>query len=190
MRVDVVRWSWLALVLAVGCRDKTPPPTATQAPAPVVPSAAAAPADAVLPLGDAALADAAIPTDDAGRPADDAAVGALSPAALAAAVWPTAIESTMVETQRTIGEFELDVAYPRFRTRPPEIANALNARLAPLIEHGLDPNKYQGRFDLHCVPRVVNRLVVIFDFFVDAELGGSLAIASLSASRGSACAGP
>jgi hypothetical protein len=179
MLADVVRVSGVVLLLVVGCRDKAPPPAATQAPSPVV-VADAAPA-AVL------VADAAIPAADAAVPVDDAAATALSPAALAAAVWPTAIESTMVETRRTIGEFEIDVAYPRFRTRPPEIADALNARLAPLVEPGLDPKAYQGRLDLHCAPRVVNRLAVIVEC---SRMLDARTLAEARAGTGGAPAGP
>jgi hypothetical protein len=162
-------------------------PTNAPAPAPVATpaatssiNAAAAPGDAAVPLADAASPDASATGGDAG-------ISALTPAAQAAAVWPDWIESKVVESERTVGEFDFDLSYPQFQTRPPDIAKELNARFATLIDPGLDPSKYQGRFELHCTPRVVNRLVAIVEC---SRMLDSRTLAEARAGTGGAPGGP
>jgi hypothetical protein len=128
--------------------DKTPGPATGGSASPQASAVQDASAGA-----DAALHDASSAASDA-APSD----GAID---LGAAVWPSSIVSSVDETSKTVGEFHIDIALPRFRTTPDAIGKELDAKLAPLAELGLDPKKHQGSLSLTCTRLVVNRLVAI-----------------------------
>jgi hypothetical protein len=82
--------------------------------------------------------------------------------------WPASLELTMVDKSDVIKHaglamFSVETRVPVFRSDPPAIAAALNARIARLARPDVDPRTHEGSYSLECSVRVANRFAVILD---------------------------
>jgi hypothetical protein len=82
--------------------------------------------------------------------------------------WPTSLEFVMTEKSDVLKHaglamFSVDTRLPVFRTEPPMIGEALNAKLARLAKPELDPRTHEGSYSFDCSVRIANRLAVILD---------------------------
>jgi hypothetical protein len=124
--------------------------------------------------------DAAAPVVDAAAPVD--------PAKVVTAAWPTAVEMVMVEPPSSSGNFTMSVSYPRFRIRPKELADAINAELgAPAkVDFSRDDDR-TGSFYYNCTPITVSRIAVMVRC---GRMLDSHTKAELAAGTGGSPAGP
>jgi hypothetical protein len=91
-----------------------------------------------------------------------------APAAEAEAGWATSLEFEMDEKEgvlkhRGLAMFSVETRLPVFRSEPPGVAAALNARLARLARPDVDPSTRQGKYELDCTVALANRYAVILD---------------------------
>lgn len=142
-----------ALGLASAGCGKGDPAKAHEEPAPT-PASASAPADATLAMADASPLSDAAPSTDTSPPAD---VG------LATAPWPTSIESSEFVNGRAQPTSGGDVEIPRFRTKPPEIGEALNARLATYGRSSSARRTSAGGYRVHCSSSVLSLFAVVVE---------------------------
>lgn len=82
--------------------------------------------------------------------------------------WPTSLELSMesksdVLKHAGLAMFSIETRVPVFRSEPPGIAAALNAKLARLARPDVDPRTHEGSYSLECTVRVANRFAVIID---------------------------
>jgi len=80
--------------------------------------------------------------------------------------WPSSLEFEMAEKQdvlkhRGLAMFSIEARVPVFRSEPPAVAAALNARLARLVRPELDPSTHEGAYQLECNVELANRYAVI-----------------------------
>jgi hypothetical protein len=82
--------------------------------------------------------------------------------------WPASLEfeqaeQTDVVKHRNLAMFSVDTKLPVFRSEPPGIAAALNARIGRLAKPDLDPRTHEGKYELDCSVELANRYAVILD---------------------------
>jgi hypothetical protein len=82
--------------------------------------------------------------------------------------WPASLELEMVVGEdelkhRGLTMFSIDTNLPVFRSEPPAIGEALNARVARLAKPDADPRTYEGRYSIDCTVGVANRYAVLLD---------------------------
>src|SRR4051812_43889285 len=114
----------------------------------------------------AALAVLAACYRQAAEPAPASPPGA--PAIEEEVSWPTSLEFEMAEKtdvlkHRGLAMFSLETTLPVFRSDPPGVAAALNARLARLAKPDVDPRTHEGKYQLDCTVELANRYAVLLD---------------------------
>ena len=82
--------------------------------------------------------------------------------------WPATLELEMVPKEdvlkhRGLARFTIETNLPVFRTEPPAIGAALNARLARLAKPDVDPRTHEGRYSIDCTVGIANRYAVLLD---------------------------
>jgi hypothetical protein len=172
-------WIIVALALALagaGCRKEEPSRSRAAGS-----GTAAAPAVAPAP--------APVPADAPVAPADADAGPADADAGVAEAPWPASIEVAMISKEQPLTRmYSVDIAVPRFRTKPGALAAELNARFAQFTKRtAADVKGYQGSYYAHCQLNLVSRLAVIVEC---GEMNDMRTIAEAQAGTGGAPAGP
>jgi hypothetical protein len=102
------------------------------------------------------------------QPAAPAPAPARDPAATQDGGWPERVELEMVEKEdvlkhRGLAMFSVETKLPVFRSEPPAIAAALNARIARIARPDVDPSTHEGHYELDCTVELANRYAVILD---------------------------
>src|SRR5262245_3923082 len=69
--------------------------------------------------------------------------------------WPASLEFEMTEKDgvlkhRGLAMFSFEAKLPVFRSEPPGVAAALNARVARLGRPDVDPQTHQGKYEIDC----------------------------------------
>lgn len=82
--------------------------------------------------------------------------------------WPTrlefrTVERTFVLKHRGLAMFSVETSLPVFRSDPPGVAAALNARIARLGRPDVDPSTHQGEYSIDCTVELANRYAVLID---------------------------
>jgi hypothetical protein len=82
--------------------------------------------------------------------------------------WPISLELEMAEQadvlkHRGLAMFSVETRLPVFRTEPPAIGAALNARIARLARPDVDPRTHEGAYTLDCSVGLANRYAVLLD---------------------------
>ncbi|HWU91273.1 MAG TPA: hypothetical protein VN253_28595 [Kofleriaceae bacterium] len=82
--------------------------------------------------------------------------------------WPVSLELTMVEKSDVLKHgglamFSVETRLPVFRSEPPGIAAALNAKLARLARPDVDPRTHEGSYSFECSAKIANRFAVLLD---------------------------
>lgn len=80
--------------------------------------------------------------------------------------WPTSLEFEMADRtdvlkHHGLAMFSIETTLPVFRSEPPAIAAALDARLARLARPDVDPATHEGRYELDCTVELANRYAVV-----------------------------
>ena len=80
--------------------------------------------------------------------------------------WPASLEFEVAEKQdvlkhRGLAMFSVETRLPVFRSEPPAIGAALNARLARFARPEVDPSTHEGSYQLDCDVELANRYAVI-----------------------------
>jgi hypothetical protein len=74
--------------------------------------------------------------------------------------WPVSPE---LLKHRGLAMFSLETRLPVFRTEPPAIGAALNARIARLARPDVDPRTHEGSYSLDCTVGLANRYAILLD---------------------------
>jgi hypothetical protein len=82
--------------------------------------------------------------------------------------WPTSLEFEITQKDgvvkhRGLAMFSVETRLPVFRSEPPAIAAALNARIGRLGKPDVDPRTHEGKYSIDCTVVLSNRYAVLLD---------------------------
>jgi hypothetical protein len=82
--------------------------------------------------------------------------------------WPASLEFELAEKtgvlkHRGLAMFSVETKLPVFRSEPPGIGAALNARIGRFAKPDVDPRTHEGKYELDCSVELANRYAVILD---------------------------
>lgn len=172
-------WIVLGLAIGTGCRKESGSGAAR-----VERGSGAAPAAVLAP---APAGDAGAGAGDAGAGAADAGTADAGADGTAGGPWPASVEVATITTEKQLSRtLALDLALPRFRTKPPALGVELNARFARYTKVDT-PRSSVGSYYVHCAHALASRFAVIEEC---GEMRNWVTAEEARAGTGGAPAGP